>query len=126
MTRIPVLAFATLIWATPLAAQTEENPGLIQRGFDMFFRNLMQDAAPQMQDLSAALDRMAPVLQDLAVLVDDLENYHPPKRLENGDIIIRRRDDAPPAPPIGDSLRGLTQPPTDDIPIDRDAPQIEL
>lgn len=53
---------------------------------------------------------MAPVLEDLSVLVDDLENYQMPQRLENGDIIIRRRPGAPPPPPLGDSLQDMVPP----------------
>lgn len=126
MKHMTALALAGVLAASPVAAEPEGDGGLIQRGFQGFFRNLMQDAAPQLDDLSGALEQMAPVLKDLAVLVDDLENYHPPQRQKNGDIIIRRRAEAPPAPPIGDSLRDLTDPPDDAIPIDPDAPQIEL
>ncbi len=126
MTRLPALALAAIMAAAPASAQDEDAGSLFRRGFDMMLRNFMDDAAPQMGDLSAALDRMAPVLQDLAVLVDDLRNYHPPTRLENGDIVIRRRDDAPPPPPLGDSFDGLTDPPKPQFPIDPDAPQIEL
>jgi hypothetical protein len=125
MTRIPALTLALFMTAWPASAQTDDGPGIFQRGFDMIFRNLTQDAGPQLRDLSGALDQMAPVLRDLAVLVDDLENYHPPQRLPNGDVIIRRRENAPPPPPIGDSLRGLTQDPPADL-IDPDAPQTEL
>ena len=31
-------------------------------------------------------------------LMDDAKNYQAPERLENGDILIRRRADAPPPP----------------------------
>ena len=126
MTRLPALALAAIMAAAPASAQDEDADSLFQRGFDMMLRNLIDDAAPQIDDLSSALDRMAPVLQDLAVLVDDLRNYHAPTRLENGDIVIRRRDDAPPPPPLGDSFDGLTEPPDPQFPIDPGAPQIEL
>ncbi|WP_147385894.1 hypothetical protein [Paracoccus sp. JM45] len=126
MKHMTALALAGILAASPVAAEPEAEGGLIQRGFQGFFRNLMQDDVPQLNNLSGALEQMAPVLKDLAVLVDDLENYHPPPRQENGDIIIRRRADAPPAPPLGDSLRDLTDPSETDIPIDPDAPQIEL
>lgn len=127
MTRLPALALAAITVAAPASAQDEDAGSLFQRGFDMMLRNFMQEGGPQVDDLSAALDRMAPVLQHLAVMVDDLRNYHPPKRLENGDIVIRRRDDAPPPPPLGEGLDGLTEdPPARPFPIDPGAPQIPL
>ena len=86
-----------------------------------------------------ALSRMAPVLKDLAVLVDDLGNYETPRRLENGDIVIRRKPGAPSPPPIGENLRdfpdpdapGADQSPDQSpdgpsVPRDPDAPEIEL
>jgi hypothetical protein len=126
MIRITTLALVGMLAASPVAAEPDEGGGVFQRGFDMMFRNLMQDAVPQMRDLSGALNQIGPVLKDLAVLVDDLENYHAPQRQENGDIIIRRRVDAPPAPPIGDSLRGLTDPPEGRELIDPDQPQYAI
>ena len=127
MIRLPALAFAAIMAAAPASAQDEDAGSLFQRGFDMMLRNFMQDGGPQIDDLATALDRMAPVLQDLAVMVDDLRNYHPPKRLENGDIVIRRRDDAPPPPPLGEGFDGLTEdPPARPFLIDPDAPQIPL
>jgi len=42
---------------------------------------------------------MAPLLLQLEGLVDDLTSYQTPEILPNGDIIIRRRPDAPDLPP---------------------------
>lgn len=114
------LTLAALL-ALPLAGQpaaafseTEEGLGLVERGLGMIFRNLMREAAPQLdllgRDLSGALEHLAPALKDMAAMVDDIGNYHPPERLENGDIVIRRRADAPPPPAIGEGLRGLIAP----------------
>lgn len=115
-------AFAQPVPEQP-ADETEDGLGLIERGFGMLFRNLMSEAAPQFdmmtRDLSGALDQLAPALQDLAVLVDDIQHYHPPERLANGDVLIRRRADAPPPPPIGDGLRGLVTP---DVPAPESEP----
>lgn len=103
----------------PQAAEPESGLGLIERGLGTIFEDLLRDVQPQMEEMARGLDetfnRFAPVFDDLASLIDDIGNYRTPERLPNGDIIIRRRPDAPPAPPIGNALRDLTRP-------DRDAP----
>lgn len=59
-----------------------------------------QDEAPQGRDLMAEALRlfmqgfmaeMEPALEDLEGFVDNLNAYHPPEVLPNGDIIIRRK-----------------------------------
>lgn len=61
---------------------------------------LAQDEAPQGRDLMAEALRlfmqgfmaeMEPALEDLESFVDNLNAYHPPEVLPNGDIIIRRK-----------------------------------
>lgn len=95
--------------------------------------NLLRQAQPELdqlgRDMEGLANRLAPALGDIATLVDDFRNYEAPQRLENGDILIRRKADAPPAPPIGDGLRDLTRP--DPVLPDRampdpDAPEYEL
>jgi putative sigma-54 modulation protein len=44
------------------------------------------------EDMYAAIDK-------LMAMVDDITNYQAPEMLENGDIIIRRKPDAPPVQP---------------------------
>lgn len=137
----PLLLFV-LLSMTPLIlrAQTAEPPaprqpidenglGLIERGMGMILDRLITDLGPDLnqlgQDMSDTVTRIAPVFEDLSVLMDDLANYQTPERLENGDILIRRKPGAPPAPPIGDSLRDFTIP-RPDIPVDPNAPEITL
>lgn len=115
------------------SAPEEDGTDLIGRGVGILMENFLRDVGPELgqlgQDMSGALSDMAPVLKDLSVLVDDLRNYEPPERLENGDIVIRRRADAPPPPPIGDNLRDFTAPedhPAPSVPRDPDAPEIDL
>ncbi|MAN57113.1 MAG: hypothetical protein ACU0DB_12225 [Paracoccus sp. (in: a-proteobacteria)] len=128
----------------PRRSQDAEDPtDRIGRGLGMLFQDLWNDVGPDLnrlgEDMSGALSRMAPVLKDLAVLVDDLGNYETPRRLENGDIVIRRKPGAPPPPPIGENLRdfpdpdapGADQSPDQSpdgpsVPRDPDAPEIEL
>lgn len=122
----------------------ETEPGddglsLIERGVGILMQNLWQDVGPDLdrlgQDMSQALSRMSPVLEDLSTLVDDLGNYQAPERLANGDVIIRRKPGAPPPPPIGDSLRNLPAPNSPYgpdapgspvVPRDPNAPEVEL
>ena len=82
----------------------------------------VRQAAAQAQALAAA------VKADLAVLVDDLANYAMPQRLENGDVLIRRKADAPPPPPLGGlpGDRDAPSPALPDIPVDPDQPEIQL
>lgn len=114
--------------AEPPAERTDEDvTDLIGRGLGMLLDHLMTEMGPELdrlgQDMSGAFSRLAPVLDDLSVLVDDLANYQAPQRLENGDVIIRRKPGAPPPPPIGDSLRPFTTPETAPL---RDPAQPEI
>lgn len=123
-------------WQPPM--QSEERPGedatdLIGRGVGILMENFMQELGPGLdqlgQDMSGALQNMTPVLKDLSVQIDDLRNYQAPERLENGDIIIRRKADAPPPPRLGDKLEDFTSPdtkPEPTVPGDPDAPELEL
>ncbi|MDP5307223.1 hypothetical protein [Paracoccus spongiarum] len=118
--------------AGPPEAEASDGLGLIERGVGIIMQNLLQDLGPDIdrlgEDMSAALSRMGPVLQDLSALVDDLANYQPPERQANGDILIRRKPGAPPPPPLGDSLRDFAPPgtPAPGVPRDPYAPEIEL
>ena len=130
---LPALAAQAQTIAPPADNPPAEQDGmdeLIGRGMGMILDRMMTDLLPDLnllgQDMSGVVTRFAPVLEDLSVLVDDLANYQAPERLENGDIIIRRRPGAPPAPPIGDSLRNFTTPQPDAVPVDPDRPEITL
>ncbi|MTH33777.1 hypothetical protein GL279_04120 [Paracoccus limosus] len=122
MSRRLVLVLALL--ATPVLAQTYEppragDPGAasddpFQQGLEQFMQNLLDRAQPSLdrlgQDLGGLAQRMGPVLGELGDLMDDVRNYQAPERLENGDILIRRRADAPPPPEIGPNLRDMMRP----------------
>lgn len=111
---------------------TEDGLGLVERGLGIIAENLWNEFGPDLnrlgRDMGGALSDLAPMLEDLAVLVDDLGNYEAPERLENGDVLIRRKPGAPPPPPIGESLGGPRDavPAPPDIPIDPDQPEIPL
>ena len=94
---------ASALLAAPAVAQDEapdlpeeETPGLMQRGAEMFLRGLMNEMGPSLREMELALKDVQPEIRKLLALVDDLRNYQSPERLPNGDILIRRKPDAPP------------------------------
>ncbi|GGL67805.1 hypothetical protein [Wenxinia marina] len=103
------LALTALLLAPPALAQEtpeDDGPGLMQQGADMFFRGLMSEMSPAVEDfrdfaeqagpaLRTFIDEMGDDFRTVIATVDDLSNYEGPEFLPNGDIIIRRRPDAP-------------------------------
>ena len=121
----------------PGEATPEQGVDLIERGAGILFRDLMDRVAPQLdqmrRDMGDAMSALGPAVGDLARLVDDMQNYEPPERLANGDIILRRKPGAPPPPPVGEGLKRLTEPKetppgetTPVVPVDPYLPQTEL
>ena len=129
MLAVPVFVSAQL-WTPPSAAPDEAAPNAepesgtetdsatdsdpFASGLENFMQNMLNEAAPHLDKLSRDLgdigNSLRPVLGDIGKLMDDVKNYQAPERLENGDILIRRRADAPPPPPVGDSLREMLRP----------------
>ncbi len=72
------IALALFLTATPAAAQEED------RG-----RDLMAEALRLF--MQGFMAEMEPALEDLQGFVDNLNAYHPPEILPNGDILIRRK-----------------------------------
>lgn len=121
-------------------ASGDSGAEMIERGVGIILDNLLNEMRPTFDSMARGLDETArkygPVLEDLATLIDDVGNYQAPERLANGDILIRRRPDAPPPPEIPQSLRDLTTPrgeapvPEPDAPAapqpDPSQPQIDL
>ena len=56
------------------------------------FRDMMEDMKP-------ALDETLKLMESFGT-VGDLRHYHLPEVLPNGDIILRRKEDAPPIKPV--------------------------
>lgn len=104
MTRFAILpAFCLALMTGPLAAQdggARNDAGEVEKGF-----SLMQEGTRLM--LKGLMERVEPALRDLGEAIDDLNAYHAPEILPNGDILIRRKtplapegDPAAPAPDI--------------------------
>lgn len=102
MKRIAAPIFALSLAASPLAAQADEPPSLMEQGAKLFLEGLMQEMEPALDELEQMTREMEPLLRDftaqmgpaltdLLAKVEDWSVYHPPEMLENGDIILRRK-----------------------------------
>jgi hypothetical protein len=112
-----VLILALPFALSPLALPAQDAPApsteldqgmsLLQQGAELFLRGLMTEVEPKMQEMQkglddlgatmgSALDQAQPWITALSSMVDDFGYYDPPERLPNGDIVIRRKADAPP------------------------------
>ena len=105
-TALATVLVATL--ATPIAAQEETEDGfsLMERGMSLFFRGVMTEMDPALEELKKLMDEAGPAvysfLQDMGPRLGEILNevedwsvYEAPEILPNGDIIIRRKPDAP-------------------------------
>ena len=73
-----VRILAVCLLASPVFAQDEEQGrDLMSEALRLFMKGLMQE--------------MEPALDELGGLLENLDAYHPPEVLPNGDIIIRRK-----------------------------------
>lgn len=98
--------------ALPAAAQDQdlgeldEGLSLMEQGAQLLLEGLMNEMGPTMDDLKGLSEEMGtalaqlgtemgPALVELMSKVDDIRNYDAPEILPNGDIIVRRRDEAP-------------------------------
>ncbi|WP_299475016.1 AAA+ family ATPase [Cypionkella sp.] len=98
--RMKHLCLALLLLATPIAAQTPDNSdadkglNLMQEGAKLLFNHLLGQVEPNLQDMADALKEVQPKLMEILQMMDDLQNYHAPEKLPNGDIILRRKTPA--------------------------------
>jgi hypothetical protein len=119
-----VLASATLPThaETPVTPEVEEGFNLMEEGAKLLLQGLMDEMEPALDEMGEALSAVEPALKDLQpkmmellALIDDLTNYQPPERLENGDILIRRKPDAPAPPPLPTAPKSLEPAPQVDL-----------
>lgn len=84
------LLIPLVLIASPVVAQEPVEPegrDLMSEALRLFMRGLLEE--------------MEPALDDFSALLDNLDAYHAPEVLPNGDIIIRRK-----APKEPDTLTG--------------------
>ena len=109
-----LLTAALVLPLTALPPQAQEADGDVQEGFSLmeegaklFLRGLLDEVEPALEEmenfagevepaLRAFAEEMGPALAELMSVIDEIGNYEAPEVLPNGDIIIRRREDAPP------------------------------
>ncbi|MCB6178767.1 hypothetical protein LHP98_11570 [Rhodobacter sp. Har01] len=95
----------------PKPAPDDDGFSLMEEGAKLILRGMMDEMEPAFQEMDKALTEIKPMMQELAprlkelvVLLGDLENFHPPEVLPNGDVLIRRK--VPLVPKIGPQLPG--------------------
>ncbi len=69
----------------------DEGLSLLEQGAQMLLRGMMSEMEPALDDMAKALEEAKPMLDDLLALMGEVQNYHAPEMLPNGDIIIRRK-----------------------------------
>ena len=120
MKHLAIPAFCLLLSTTQAGAQSADagstdgtegeadGGSLMEKGLGLFLDGLKDEMSPamkQLQDmadeygpaLQSFLEEMGPALAGLLAKIDNWQGYHPPEILPNGDIIIRRKPDAPTA-----------------------------
>ena len=105
-------ALALTLLALPAQAQdapAEPETSLWDWGMSFFGDAVTEELEP-LADMKALIDQfgpaIAPTMEKLMALVDDMTNYEMPVMLDNGDILIRRKPDAPVVEPPAD--QGVT------------------
>ncbi|EAR49677.1 hypothetical protein OG2516_03443 [Oceanicola granulosus HTCC2516] len=91
----------------PANEPVEDGLNLMEEGAKLLFRGLLNELEPALDDLEGLseemrdglrlfADEMGPAIVEMMRLIDEITYYERPEILPNGDIIIRRRPDAPP------------------------------
>lgn len=98
------LVAGALAIAAPVTAQEDGDVGegfdLLGEGARLILEGLMEEMRPILDEARPYLeDEVLPFLNRMGELMDDIGSYELPERLPNGDIIIRRSEDAPPFEP---------------------------
>lgn len=106
MTRLMPLALAAALAASPALSQDSGGSNLIEEGADLLLRGLLEEVAPPLQELAGIgrevlpafqllAEQMGPAFAEVIGQVDSITYYEPPVIAPNGDIVLRRRADAP-------------------------------
>ncbi|MBL4812083.1 MAG: hypothetical protein JKX69_06950 [Rhodobacteraceae bacterium] len=94
------------IQVEPDAQTEEEGFNLMEEGMKLFFQGLLSEMGPAMDEMRDLAEELEPSIRELSLemgegfkalldVMDEFRYYEAPEVLDNGDIIIRRRDDAP-------------------------------
>lgn len=103
-----VVLLAAPALAEEPAATPEEGFSLLREGARVLMENFFSEMEPALNDmqdgLGEALRQMEPMMRDLGAMMGELQNYHAPEKLPNGDIIIRRKSPAEIAAEPGEGI----------------------
>lgn len=100
MKTLPAIIVASLLSVAPVWGQSSEQDvdeglSLLEQGAKIIMRSMLDEMEPALKDLQSefgdALAHMGPLMRDLANQIGDIRNYHPPVKMPNGDIIMRRK-----------------------------------
>lgn len=91
----------------PLGGLGQDLEEQLDGAMNQLFNRLQPHLNALGDELANTMNDFAPALNEISGLIDDMGNYERPERLDNGDIIIRRRADAPPPPPLDELQRLL-------------------
>lgn len=100
------LAFSPAMAQDTQSPETDEGFSLMEEGAKLLLRGLMKEVEPAIDELEGMADEMGeamkllgeemgPAMAELLTRIDDMRHYQAPEILPNGDIIIRRKPDAP-------------------------------
>jgi hypothetical protein len=112
MKHLALIPLLVCLSAQPALTQEAEVPGdedgfsLMEEGARLFMRGIMSEMEPALDEMRKTVDELGPAFAEFAQAigpafaelldtVDDIRNYDAPEILPNGDIIIRRKPDAP-------------------------------
>jgi len=100
---------------TPPPSQMQDGLNLLGEGARQLLDGLIGQISPGIDSLGNSLSQVRPMIDDLLTRIGDIRNYEMPTTLPNGDILIRRKPDAPPyhapeAPPPPSPIPGITLP----------------
>ena len=107
MKRVSAFALVLSVTASGAMAQEDDGTSLMEEGAKLFFRGLLEEMEPAIRELEGLAGdiepairsfakEMGPALRDLLEQVEDWSLYEPPVVLPNGDILLKRKQDAPP------------------------------
>jgi len=105
MKHIITAAIVAASLAVPVHAEDAPDPSvsdgfnLMEEGAKLLLRGLMNEMEPALDEMGEAMTQLGedigPAVSQMLALIDDIRNYEAPEVLPNGDIIIRRSEDAP-------------------------------
>ena len=94
------LTLALLLAASPLTAETKPSSdvdqgfSLLGEGAKLLLRGMASQVEPAIKEMTDALAAAKPQLLELLNMMGNIDEYHAPERLPNGDILLRHKTPA--------------------------------